>query len=145
MRCYFKNTYARTRRSVVTRLKGNREVRTVLNFFFVATHFSPGIQRSILRSGFNQNRSTCIRVLLLKISGFVSCVKTPSSKISENFPHSRYISLFKLNFLSSSRFEFFIPNPFESFTPKEEVSIGNNWFWSSHKNLDSPKFPDSCY
>ena len=62
--------------------------------------------------GLNQNPSTCEKNLLWKMGGFVSCVtiQSPWSENSEKYHHYWYISIFKLKFLSNSRFEFINQN-----------------------------------
>ena len=80
-----------------------------LNYYWISTvlqpAFLPEYKAPTFHSGLNQERSTCKRVLVGHMGGFVSFAQSLHLKKSGKSHCFRFISLFKLTFRSNYRFE----------------------------------------
>ena len=85
-----------------------------LNYYWISTvlqpAFLPEYKAPTFHSGLNQERSTCKRVLVGHMGGFVSFAQSLHLKKSGESHCFRFISLFKMTFRSHYRFWFINPN-----------------------------------
>ena len=77
MRCYFEKTSTGTCHSVIPSLREDRKEQSLLNFLMLQLTFLQEYEAQFFHSSLNQKRSTCKRVLVWKIAGFVCCVTIP--------------------------------------------------------------------
>ena len=94
--------------------------------------------------GLNQNCSTCERVLLWRMGGFVSFVTIPIVQKLRKMP-SFLIYLIQTEIFQQLKVWVHQSKSQLKALLAQRVRFENYRYWSLHQNLDSPRFPKCCY
>ena len=145
MRCYVDTTSSGTWRCVIPVLREYRKAQLILNFLYVATHFPPRLRGWIHSFSFQSETFYLQRSNTLKNRWF--CVLRHNPHGPEILKNAIIIDLvIQSDF--SQQLLVWVHQSKPQLKPLVLLSTTwskNLWYWSSHQNLDSPKFPEICF